>query len=213
MTADRNELLVDLQLNDFLDRLAQRVPTPGGGAVAGAAGALSSALARMVAEYSITKKTSEDERVSLASILDRLRRADHMMRCLIDEDAQAYGAYSQLAGVKERDEETERAKQQALQLAMTVPLSIAATAADTLAVMQELAARVNRWMYSDLEAAAILAEATVRCAACSVRVNVSAARESEAADRMVGSLADIERTAKGRLDDVLAQCALVLASG
>ena len=48
------------QLDEFLNAVAAREPTPGGGAVAATAGALGAALARMVAAYSISPKVAPD---------------------------------------------------------------------------------------------------------------------------------------------------------
>ncbi len=44
--------LTKLTVESFLDEVADRTPTPGGGAVSALAGALACAMARMVAAYS-----------------------------------------------------------------------------------------------------------------------------------------------------------------
>ncbi len=205
-------LLIELPFNQFLDRLGDRNPTPGGGAVAGAVGALCCALGRMVGEYSITKKSSDSDRETVTDIIVRLARAEALMRRLLDEDAEAYGEYSELAAKKETGEEAAKALDSALERAMMVPLGISATAGDVLEIMEELSQKVSRWMFSDLEAAAILAEATVRCAGCSLKVNTVNVRDAEHGQRLVNTLVQIEESAKKRLEAVLASCAAVAQS-
>ena len=207
MTDQERDSLVALPLGEFLDRLAARSPTPGGGAVAGVAGALSCALGCMVGAYSIGKKTSEADRVLLEGLLHRVRRAEGLLRSLVDEDAKAYAAYAELAGRQDQNEETVRARAQALDLAITVPLGICAAASDCLEVFEELATKAGRMMLSDLEAAAILAEATVRCAGCSVRVNTAMVRDRARADQTLGTLERIAATARRRLEVVTAAIA------
>ncbi len=216
MTKQTQDSLVDLTLTAFFDRLAARAPAPGGGATAAAAGALSAALGRMVLAYSIGKKTPDDARAQLTQWARDLATADANLRQLIDRDAAAYAAYAALIqrtdGEAANAQANAQAKAEALAAAMEVPLTIATVAERMLAVLQEAVPRASRWMYSDLEAAGILAEATVRCAGCSVRVNadqitdaalVEAARmgqdklEASAAERLVGLRAALRSRRSG----------------
>lgn len=213
MTDQLPASLVELTAQDFLDKLAARTPTPGGGAVAGLAGALSCSLARMVAAYSLGKKTADADRSAIENLTGILERADAMMRELIDEDAQAYATYSEISRRKDSDEATRRAKDEALVMAMTVPLGISATAAEAVAALEQLAPIAGKYLLSDLEAAAILAEATVRCAGCSVRVNARIDPNSDRADRVIDQLTQIEAHAQQRLEAVVRILADRIQSG
>lgn len=194
-------LLTDLSVGVFLDRLAARTPTPGGGAAAGAAGALACALARMVGAYSIGKLTTPADRAALEELLARLTRAEALMRVLIEEDARAYAAYAALPKAAD-DEAAAAARNAALEAAMTVPLGIAATAAEALEALAALAPRGRLHLLSDLEAAAILAEAAARCAGCSVRVNAALLSDRGRAASVCADLGRIEEHARGRLEAV-----------
>lgn len=191
------ETLTALPVGTFLDRLAAREPTPGGGAVAGVAGALSCALGRMVAAYSIGKKTGDRDREAIEDWSKRLCRTEGVLRCLVEDDARAYAAYSALP--KDADE---KEKARALERAMTVPLGICAAVRDALEVFKSLAPKAGRYMLSDLEAAAILAEATVRCAGCSVRVNAAMLADRARADNVLADLNRIAQASAGALDAV-----------
>lgn len=161
-----------LKLDDFLDRIADRTPTPGGGAVAAASGALACAMGRMVAAYSIGKKTEPTKKARIESVLNRLTRADRAMRRLIVEDAAAYTRLTEAAKAVRESESVKPEHQAALATAILVPLEMMALAAETLAVLDEFKEDASRYLLSDLGVAALLAEATAHAARYSVLVNL-----------------------------------------
>jgi len=178
--------LTKRSVDDFLDALADRTPTPGGGSVAGAAGALACALARMVVEYSMGKNTnrpnalehsgeeftSTNVRDKTEAVLNRLRGADEILRGLISQDAMAYAAMS-AARKAARDNPTAKpAYQKAVLAAVAVPLEAAAAASHALSAMDGLKNIANQHLLSDLGVAAVLAEAAARAAWYMVSVNL-----------------------------------------
>ena len=182
--ATSGEDLSAATVSEFLDRLADRTPTPGGGSVAALAGALSCALARMVAAYS---NRAGDQ---AASIGRRLANADRMLRTLLAEDIAAYQALSAATTDARADPQAESRRQTALLTAALVPLEIAATATTALAAMDELKSLVSKGLLSDLGAAAVIGEACVRACRGLVRVNLAGITE---ATRSREPAAEIER--------------------
>ncbi len=180
------------ELNAFLDGVAQRRPTPGGGGVTAATGALACAMARMVAVYSPSKDAAPEAHDGVTRLSEQLTRADQLLRESIDEDARAYVALTEAAKragehdcaalrhgtrqdpVPKLDHET------ALGVAIAVPLQVAALAAEALSVMQRLIPVANRHLLSDLGVAAVLADATVRAASYMVRVNTASLSDAHA---------------------------------
>lgn len=162
----------NLKVDDFLDCIADRTPTPGGGAVAAASGALACAMGRMVAAYSIGKKTEPTKRARVESALDRLARADRAMRRLIVEDAAAYTRLTEAAKAVTESESAKPEHQAALATAILVPLEMMALATETLAVLDAFKEDASRYLLSDLGVAALLAEATAHAARYSVLVNL-----------------------------------------
>ena len=171
-----------LTVAEFLDRLADRTPTPGGGAVAAAAGALSCAMGRMVAAYSVGKKTSEEVRGRVEPAREKLRRLDELLRRLMAEDAVAY---AHMTGVDRSDVP---AHQAAVIAAVSVPLGIAAAASEALEVLDDLKADASRYLLSDLGVAAVMADATARSAAYSVRVNLPEVADPGTRDRLADDI-------------------------
>lgn len=156
---------------EFVDCAGAKSPTPGGGSVAGLVGALGAALARMVVNYSIGRKSLAEHQPALEETERRLRRAAAMMLEFADEDAQAYGAVNELSRLPEGH--PDRAGLDAARLASAqVPLSLAATAVDLLRHFHSLTGTTNPHLRSDLAIAAVLARATVEASHWNVAVNL-----------------------------------------
>ncbi|VAX38601.1 Formiminotetrahydrofolate cyclodeaminase, partial [hydrothermal vent metagenome] len=158
-------------LGDFLDQLAAKTPTPGGGAVASAVGALGSALGEMVLAYSLGKKSLAEHEPKLREASAKLSRARTVLLELAAEDEAAYGLVNELSKLPEGD--ARRADLPAATLAAArVPLSCMAACASVLRLLDTLPGITNKYLHSDLAIAAILAEAATRSAAWNVRVNL-----------------------------------------
>lgn len=182
--------LTQQSLERFLNQLADRSPTPGGGSATGVAGALGCALAQMVVAYSVNKKTAPDVRVEAEAASSRLRRADELIRALISQDAAAYAAMTDAARSAKEDSSARTAHQDAILAAIAVPMEMAALASNALAVMDDFKAQTSRYLLSDLGIAAVLADATVRATRYTVRVN---ARELSDGARRAAIQEEIEQ--------------------
>ncbi len=164
--------LLDGNLHTFLDRLAERTPTPGGGGATALCGAVACAQARMVVAYSTTKKTDPGAHEALEHAAGRLERCDRMLRRLIAEDAAGYENLAAVGKAARQDEGRTGEYQVALAAAIAVPLEMAAVASTALKIMDEVKTMANPRLLSDLGVAAVVAESTARAARYSVRVNV-----------------------------------------
>ena len=171
-----------LSVDEFLDRLSDRTPTPGGGAAAAAGGALSCAMGRMVAAYSVGKKTLEEVGGRIEPAREKLRCLDEMLRRMIAEDAVAYSYMTSV------DRSDVPAYQAAVIAAVSVPLGIAAAASEALEVLDDLKGDASHYLLSDLGVAAVMADATARSAAYSVRVNLPEVSDRETRDRLGGDI-------------------------
>lgn len=158
-------------IGDFLDQLAAKTPTPGGGAVASAVGALGAALGDMVLSYSVGKKSLAEHETVLRDAATRLSRARLVLLELAAEDEAAYGLVNELSRLPADD--ARRSDLPAASVAAAqVPLSCMAACVGVLGVLEPLPAFTNQYLRSDLAIAAILAEAAARAGAWNVRVNL-----------------------------------------
>lgn len=171
MTSPVNARLTDLPLGALLEDIAAKSPTPGGGAVASAVGALGSALAGMVVSYSVGKKSLADHVPALRSAAQRLLNARTLLLRLADEDAQAYGAVNECSKLPESDPRRASELPAAVRAAVDVPLATIAACVDLLRLMESLTTITNRQLRSDLAIAAVLTEAAARSSRWNVVVN------------------------------------------
>src|SRR5579864_2990735 len=116
-------------MDDFLDELAARTPTPGGGGAAAVTGAMAAGLVAMAARFSVTQLPGA---LDLAEQADELR---YQVTQLVDMDARAYAA---VLDARRRSGERSGDLREALRGAAAVPLEIAAIGAR----VAQLAARV-----------------------------------------------------------------------
>jgi len=167
---------LDRPVRGFLDQLAGRTPTPGGGGAAAMTGAMAAGLVAMAAQFSARQLPEAGD---LADQADRLRRqaAD-----LADLDARAYQAVLD-AGPGQRRE--------ALYGAAHVPLEIAGIGALVAQLAVRVAEAGNPNLRGDAVTGAVLAAASARSAACLVDINVRlGGLEPELSRRAAQAVAD-----------------------
>lgn len=183
--------LASQPLAAFLEALAARTPTPGGGAVASLVGATAAALGRMVLGYSLGSKTPAADRPALERAASALERASGLLLELAEEDAAAYGLVAELSRLPKEDDRRRQGYAGAVAAAVQAPLATCAACCDVLRLLEGLAGRTNRRLDSDLAIAAILAEAGAKAGAWNVRVNLpmlpepERARPAEQAERLL----------------------------
>ena len=184
---------LSMSVRDFISAVAARTPTPGGGSVAGVAGAMATALGEMALNFTQGKQKFARHDAVYTHVSRRLVRARDMFLQLVADDVSAYNLYRQAAAMPDGDE-----KDQALQLALAAATNVPREMTKlTLAMMEdllELADKCNPYLLSDLLAGAALAAATVQLCHYNVRVNVPQLKDSAAAaDIQSASLADLQK--------------------
>ena len=177
----------EVTLVGFLDAAAAKRADPGGGAVAGVAGALAASMGAMALRYSLRKKDAphHDDHREAIEALDAARAE---LTTLIDADQAAYAALVEARKAHREDDVPLAQVHAAARAAVDVPLKVVAAAGRVLDVAAEVAGSCNGWLLSDLGVCCDLAAATVRCGVWNVLAN---AGDLSAADR-TRALADAE---------------------
>lgn len=133
----------------------------------------------MVVAYTPGPKTTAEDRRQLDSLAEQLERCDLSCRCLIDEDSAAFEALSRAQQQVRQEEAPPKAVQEALRLAVSVPLSLAAMLVSLLRLLDEHKSIFKPSLHSDLAVAADLARAACRSAEHTAGINIF---ELESAD-------------------------------
>lgn len=181
----------------YLVSVAAATPTPGGGSVSALVGALSVALARMVAGLAVGKKGYEDAQEDLRKIEARAAPIQERLMVLADEDSAAYELVLRAMRMPKATETERAARVDAMQAAYReaakVPLETVERCVESLELAREVAEKGNRGASTDCGVAVLLAEAATRGASLNVRVNLSSLKDeafrSEVEDRLAGLLA------------------------
>lgn len=174
--------LANIPFGALLEQVSAKTPTPGGGAVASAVGALAAALAGMVVSFSLGKKNLAAHTPALEDARARLERARALLLRLADEDAAAYGLCNELSRLPESDARRAAEYPAALRAAVQIPEAVAAACVDLLRLMDTLAPITNLQLRSDLGLAAELAEAAVRASNWNVWINTQGLPAPDAVD-------------------------------
>lgn len=194
---------LDTRVRDFLDAVASKTPTPGGGSVSALAGALGAAIGAMAAAFT-ESPAGEAARTDLVEALAGLRP-------LVDADAEAYGRVNEAMRLPKRTPEEKQARaaalQDALRRAADVPLDGMRRCVAALERAAGFGASCNPNLKSDLAVAALLLEAA--CLGCGLNVGANLAwiKDSGFTQPRAAERADLEARARALRDRILAACA------
>lgn len=196
------EQMEQMTVGGFLESLAAKSPAPGGGAAASVAGATAAALAGMVLEYSVKRKSLAEHREMLEVALSRAAEVRGEMLRLGDEDAAAYAALNEIQRLDEGDPARLAGEPAAVARATAAPVGVMELAGELLGLLETLIGKTNPFLRSDLAIAAVLAESAVASAAWNVRVNAPGLAEREREDvlKRVEAAVRLAGEARGRIE-------------
>jgi formiminotetrahydrofolate cyclodeaminase len=186
----------ELPLGRFMDMMASREPSPGGGASAAVAVALAAALTAMAARF------SADHLADAETIADRAEELRNRVMPLAQADAAAYGRVLDAYRTPRDDDEKRRRRiREALSEAADVPLSIAEVGVEVAGNAARLVEEGNPNLRGDAMTAAALAKAGVRAAATLVEINVSAGGADDdrlsRVEQLLATMADPQEVVEG----------------
>ncbi|MEA3328759.1 MAG: cyclodeaminase/cyclohydrolase family protein [Candidatus Omnitrophota bacterium] len=150
-------------LKEYLDDLAGKKSTPGGGSVSALVGALGVSLMSMVAHF------SEGLTEPVLDIRSRLI-------VLIDEDVTAFGkvmqAYKMPRESSEQKSKRTEAVQEALKTALSPPLNVCLLCYEAIKICKSSLATANINLISDVGVSAVLLEGAFYSAYLNVKINL-----------------------------------------
>lgn len=161
---------------EFIDALASKAPTPGGGGASAYCGALASALASMVGNLTLGKRKYADVEAEVVATQERLSDVRDRLLALVDADAEAFAPLARAYGMPKETEEERSAKDAALQSALVgaceVPLAIMRACGEVVELSEFYLEHGSRLALSDVGVAVVFAKAALQGAALNVFINV-----------------------------------------
>lgn len=190
----------------FIDELASKAPTPGGGGASAYCGALAAALSSMVCNLTLGKKAYEAAQAEVGAAADQLESLQTRLLELVDEDARAFAplaaAYGMPKETPQEQEAKELALQQALIAACEVPLEIMRTCAQVIDLAALLAEKGSRMALSDAGVSVLFAKAALQGASLNVLINCASMKDRVRADAYLEEVDGLIETYAERADRV-----------
>ena len=179
-------MIKDMTIQTFLDELASKASTPGGGGGAAVNGAIGAALISMVANFTIGKKGYEDVQDEFTNILNESEDLRSKLTDAIKDDVDVFNRVMAAYGMaKETDEEKHvrtESIQGALKEATEVPLACAKLCRQVIDLSEAAAKKGNTNVISDAGVALLAGYAGLRSAALNVYINIGGIKDKEFAD-------------------------------
>jgi formiminotetrahydrofolate cyclodeaminase len=183
----------DYTLAGFSDALASDAPVPGGGSASAVAASLAASLLVMVARLSSGRPRYAAYAATHERAIASGEFARHRFLELADEDATAYAAYGTARKLPKGSPEEEgiraAAVHAAARRAAEIPLEVVRNCHELAELIESLTGRSNVNAASDLDVAAMLAQAAARGAGANVLVNLPDVDDAEFSGT---ALADLE---------------------
>ena len=202
-------MMTDESVQTFLDQLASRASTPGGGSAAGLMGAMGAALVSMVCNLTLGKEKHAEVAPEMAEVLATAERLRAGLTDAIAADIAAFDAVMAAYGLAKttEDEKSQRtaAIQAALKQATEAPLDCARLAAEVISLSRPVALRGNPNVVSDAGVAVMAGWASLRSAALNVYVNAGAIKDREFAEARLAELGALLAAAEPAVEEIYAE--------
>ena len=199
--------LMKLSCEEFLEKLASKEPVPGGGGAAALGGAISAALAAMVANLTLGKEkflSVESEMLRLAAASEYLRQE---LLQLAQEDASVFEAFMncyKMPKATDAEKALRQAKiQEAAKMAAEIPLKIGEKSLAVLLLAAEAAELGNPAVITDAAVAALMARAAVRSAVYNVKINLNLINDRDYCSVVSGRITALEQEALAEEKNIL----------
>lgn len=158
--------IIDQKIGNFLDSVACKTPTPGGGAVAAVTGAMAASLVEMVCNLTIGKKNYSGVQDEILKIAERASELSRELLNLSDQDSEAFEKV--IAAYKTEDKDKIKG---ALLTAIEVPQKTAELCENVRELAEIVAKLGNTNAHSDAMSAEHLAFAAIQSAQENIEIN------------------------------------------
>ncbi|MCP4362258.1 MAG: glutamate formimidoyltransferase [Chloroflexi bacterium] len=193
---------------EFIEAVAAKKATPGGGSVAALAGALAAALTQMVAGLTIGRKKYAPVQEQAESVLSWAADLREQLTKAVAEDAAAFEAVMAAFRMKDVPEDVrDAAVEEATIGAGEVPLRVAKLCRDVAKLAQTISEVGNVNAATDGATAVLMAHAAQRAAGLNVRTNAVGLQNQELANQWRTELEALDAETTVIVESVLATAA------
>ena len=173
----------NMTVNEFAKVVASDSPVPGGGSIAALCGALSAALAEMVANLTVRKAKYAVYRDEMTDIINKASLLRDELLNYIKEDSLAYNEVTDAYKLPKETEEEKAYRsgkiQEGLKTAASVPLKVAEASFRIFPLAEAVVSRGNKSSVTDGLVGAMMARTGVLSAVLNIRINLDSIKDEE----------------------------------
>lgn len=168
---------------EFVEVLASKAPTPGGGGASALTGAVGVALGNMVGSLTVGKKKYAEVEEEIKAMMETSAKLQADLLELVQKDAECFeplaAAYRMPKDTEEEKAEKERVLEQATKDACEVPFEIMEKCCQGIDLCGEFAEKGSVMATSDAGAGAIFCKAALQAASLNVYINTKSLKDRE----------------------------------
>lgn len=179
---------VQLSCADFVEVLASKNPTPGGGGACALVGALAAALGNMVGSLTVGKERYANVQEEIVAMNAEAKQLQEELLSLVDADAEAFGpvaaAYRMPKETPEQCEARSAAIQAGLAPCCEVPLQVMRACVKVVNLCGAYARKGSAAAMSDAGCGAVMAKAACQAASLNVSINTRSIKDLAVRQRL-----------------------------
>lgn len=202
------------KIDEYINELGSKAPVPGGGGASAVAGALSAALAGMVCNLTVGKKSYMAVEDDVKKILEDMNKHMKSFIKLSDKDAEVFYPLSQVYGFKPQNDEEKKMHEENMERllfdAAMVPLDIMKEAYGMLDAIDFLAKKGSKLAVSDAGVAVSMLRSAVCGAMMNVVINVKYMKNRQKAQNLMDEASEILENTMNKADIIYREVLEVL---
>ena len=171
-------------IDEFTGLIASKAPFPGGGGASAAVAAIGVALADMVGELTVGKKTYADVEDEIKELMNKAQELRKKFLELINRDAEDFEPLSKAYAIPKDDPNRDAEMERCLRLAANAPLEIFDLSCEAITLFEPLAKKGSRLAISDAATGVVFAWSAMYGAAVNVKVNTKLMKDREYAEKI-----------------------------
>lgn len=196
----------DKSVQLFLDELASKAPTPGGGSAAAVMGAQAAALTSMVCNLTIGKPKYAEVEAEMQALLEKSEALREKLIGMIKADVDVFDRLMATYGLPKETDEEKTARSAAIQAvlkeATEVPLACARACAEAIKLSRIAADKGNLGVISDAGVAAMAGYGALKSAALNVYINAGSLKDRDFAEASLAELGQIMKDADVAAEEI-----------
>lgn len=199
----------DKSIQMFLDELASKAPTPGGGSAAAVMGAQAAALISMVCNLTIGKPKFAEVEARMQALLMESESLRQQLTGMIKADVEVFNRLMACYRMPKETEQEKTLRSEAIQVvlreATEVPMACARACAESIRLSRVAAEYGSVGVISDAGVAAMVAHAGLKSAALNVYINIGSVRDKAFADQKRAELEGILKGVDQAVEEIYQQ--------